>query len=545
MCGIIGIVGREEAASRLMDGLRRLEYRGYDSAGLCTIVDGRLERRRAEGKLDNLAARARRGAAARRRSASPIPAGRPTARRPSATPIPHVVERRRRRPQRHHREFQAAARGDAGQGPHLRKPDRQRGRRPSRRRPARAGQRSRGRGRRGAAAPARRLRARDPVPRPSRHDRRRPPRRAAHRRLWRGRKLSRLRRARARRADPPHRLSRRGRLGGRHPRRGRDLRPRQPAGRPRDGRIRRQRRAHRQGQSPPFHAEGDFRAAGGRRPDARLLSAPARAEGGAARHGLLVRAGAARSPSSPAAPPIMPAWSPNTGSSASPACPCELDIASEFRYRDPVLEQGGLALFISQSGETADTLAALRHARAQGQKIAVVVNVPTSSMAREADLLLPTHAGPEIGVASTKAFTCQLAVLAALAAKVARDKGAMSEEEEREIVLHLTEAPAAMNAALGHDEDIAAMAPLDRRRPRRPLSRPRPGLSAGAGRRAETEGDQLHPRRRLCRRRDEARPDRADRRQCPDHRPRALRAAVRKDRVATCRRSRRAAARSC
>src|SRR3546814_5270684 len=72
----------------------------------------------------------------------------------------------------------------------------------------------------------------------------------------------------------------------------------------------------------------------------------------------------------------------------------------------------GLALFISQSGETADTLAALRHCKAQGQTIAVVVNVPTSSMAREADLLLPTHAGPEIGVASTKAFTCQLAVLA-------------------------------------------------------------------------------------------------------------------------------------
>jgi glucosamine--fructose-6-phosphate aminotransferase (isomerizing) len=140
--------------------------------------------------------------------------------------------------------------------------------------------------------------------------------------------------------------------------------------------------------------------------------------------------------------------------------PVELDIASEFRYREPVLEQGGLALFISQSGETADTLAALRHAREMGQKIAVVVNVPTSSMAREADLLLPTRAGPEIGVASTKAFTCQLAVLAALAAKVARDKGRLSEEEEREIVLHLSEAPAAMNAALAHDEDIARMAPL-------------------------------------------------------------------------------------
>ena len=140
--------------------------------------------------------------------------------------------------------------------------------------------------------------------------------------------------------------------------------------------------------------------------------------------------------------------------------PVDIDVASEFRYREPVLEPGGLALFISQSGETADTLAALRHARAQQQRIAVVVNVPTSSMAREADLLLPTHAGPEIGVASTKAFTCQLAVLAALAANLARAKGRLSREEEKEIVAHLQEAPAALNAALGHDDDIAAMAHL-------------------------------------------------------------------------------------
>ena len=140
--------------------------------------------------------------------------------------------------------------------------------------------------------------------------------------------------------------------------------------------------------------------------------------------------------------------------------PVELDIASEFRYRRPVLEAGGLALFISQSGETADTLAALRHAREEGQKVAVVVNVPTSSMAREADLLLPTRAGPEIGVASTKAFTCQLAVLAALATKVARDKGRLGEAEEREIVGHLSEAPEAMNMALGHDRAIERIAPL-------------------------------------------------------------------------------------
>ena len=138
--------------------------------------------------------------------------------------------------------------------------------------------------------------------------------------------------------------------------------------------------------------------------------------------------------------------------------PVEIDVASEFRYREPVMEEGGLALFVSQSGETADTLAALRHARAGGQKIAVVVNVPTSTMAREADLLLPTHAGPEIGVASTKAFTCQLAVLAALAANLARAKGRLSDEEERRIVRHLSEAPAAINAALAYDDAIEAMA---------------------------------------------------------------------------------------
>ena len=140
--------------------------------------------------------------------------------------------------------------------------------------------------------------------------------------------------------------------------------------------------------------------------------------------------------------------------------PVDIDVASEFRYREPVLEKGGLSLFISQSGETADTLAALQHARAEGQTIAVVVNVPISSMARQADLLLPTHAGPEIGVASTKAFTCQLAVLAALATNLACAKGRLSRDEEKEIVAHLQEAPQALNDALAHDEDIAAMAHL-------------------------------------------------------------------------------------
>src|SRR5258705_9216869 len=136
--------------------------------------------------------------------------------------------------------------------------------------------------------------------------------------------------------------------------------------------------------------------------------------------------------------------------------PVDIDVASEFRYRQPVLEPGGLALFISQSGETADTLAALRHARSEQQRIAVVVNVPTSSMAREADLLFPTHAGPEIGVASTKAFTCQLAELPALAANLARANGHLTREEEKEIVPHLREAPAALNHSLGNDHENEA-----------------------------------------------------------------------------------------
>ncbi|NML06292.1 glutamine--fructose-6-phosphate transaminase (isomerizing) [Sphingomonas sp. G-3-2-10] len=139
--------------------------------------------------------------------------------------------------------------------------------------------------------------------------------------------------------------------------------------------------------------------------------------------------------------------------------PVEVDVASEFRYRDPVLLPHTLGVVVSQSGETADTLAALRHMKANGVTTAGIINVPTSSMAREVDLLLSTHAGPEIGVASTKAFTCQLAVMAALSVNLARAKGLMPPSEERQIVRHLIEAPACINAALARDEQIAAMAP--------------------------------------------------------------------------------------
>ncbi len=121
--------------------------------------------------------------------------------------------------------------------------------------------------------------------------------------------------------------------------------------------------------------------------------------------------------------------------------PVEIDVASEFRYREAPLTKGDLSLFISQSGETADTLASLRYAKACGQHIMSVVNVPTSTIARESDVVAGTLAGPEIGVASTKAFTCQLAVLACLAVAAGRARGTLSEADERRLVKELIHVP--------------------------------------------------------------------------------------------------------
>ena len=111
--------------------------------------------------------------------------------------------------------------------------------------------------------------------------------------------------------------------------------------------------------------------------------------------------------------------------------PVEIDVASEFRYREPPLPKGGLAIFITQSGETADTLATLRYCKSQGQRIASIVNVRTSTIARESDVVLPTLAGPEIGVASTKAFTCQLSALACLAIGLGRARGTITAARRR------------------------------------------------------------------------------------------------------------------
>jgi glutamine---fructose-6-phosphate transaminase (isomerizing) len=138
--------------------------------------------------------------------------------------------------------------------------------------------------------------------------------------------------------------------------------------------------------------------------------------------------------------------------------PVEIDVASEFRYREAPMRKGDLALFISQSGETADTLASLRYAKEQGLHVVSVVNVPTSSMARESHAVLPTLAGPEIGVASTKAFTCQLAVLAALALHAARERGTINAAREQELVRQLISVPAAVAEALKHEAKVELVA---------------------------------------------------------------------------------------
>ena len=136
----------------------------------------------------------------------------------------------------------------------------------------------------------------------------------------------------------------------------------------------------------------------------------------------------------------------------------DVEIASEFRYRDPVLREGGVVLFISQSGETADTLAALRYCRERRQKIISLVNVPESTMARESDVVLRTLAGPEIGVASTKAFTTQLVVLACLALSLARSRGCLAPERIAALGHALAQVPAYMAEVLGREQAIHRIA---------------------------------------------------------------------------------------
>ena len=138
--------------------------------------------------------------------------------------------------------------------------------------------------------------------------------------------------------------------------------------------------------------------------------------------------------------------------------PVEIDVASEFRYREVPMQPGGLAIFVSQSGETADTLATLRYAKENRQHVLSVVNVQTSTIARESDVVMPTLAGPEIGVASTKAFTCQLSVLACLAVAAGRARGVLTEADEQRLVRALIEVPRLMTEALTLEPQIEQLA---------------------------------------------------------------------------------------
>jgi glucosamine--fructose-6-phosphate aminotransferase (isomerizing) len=138
--------------------------------------------------------------------------------------------------------------------------------------------------------------------------------------------------------------------------------------------------------------------------------------------------------------------------------PVDIDVASEFRYREAPMRPGGLAICVSQSGETADTLASLRYAKQNGQHVLSVVNVPTSTIARESDVVMPTLAGPEIGVASTKAFTCQLAALACLAVAAGRARGVLSDTDEKKLVRALIEVPRLMAEALALEPQIERLA---------------------------------------------------------------------------------------
>ncbi len=153
--------------------------------------------------------------------------------------------------------------------------------------------------------------------------------------------------------------------------------------------------------------------------------------------------------------------------------PVEIDIASEFRYREAPLRKGDLAVFVSQSGETADTLASLRYAREREQHVLSIVNMQGSSIARESDVVLPTLAGPEIGVASTKAFTCQLAALACLAIAAGRARKILSRDDELKLVRALIEVPRHMTEALALEPAIEHLA--------RDLSKSRDVLYLGRG----------------------------------------------------------------
>ena len=229
----------------------------------------------------------------------------------------------------------------------------------------------------------------------------------------------------------------------------------------------------------------------------------------------------------------MRGWWGASGWRRSARLPTDADVASEFRYRAPPLPPEGLGLLVSQSGETADTMAALRYMQDEGQHVLSIVNVPESSMARESDVVLETLAGPEIGVASTKAFTAQLTVLAAFALAAGRARGTLDPAREAVLTQALMAVPG-LAAEVLEGPPAEAIGRIAER-----IAEARDVLYLGRGScfpialegGAEAQGDQLHPCGRLCGGRDEAWADRADRPACAGGGDRALGAAVREDGV--------------
>ena len=412
MCGIVGILGREPVTGSLVDALKRLEYRGYDSAGIATLEDGRLARRRAEGKLRNLEARL-----AREPLAGTVGIGhtrwathgRPT----ESNAHPHATDRlavvhngiienfRELREELENKGVTFGSDTDTEVIAHLVTEE-------MKKRPL-AGRGGGG----GAAAAARRFRARLPVHGRGRSPHRRAQGLAARHRLRRRRNVSWFRRHRAR-ALHRHDLLSRGRRLGLLTRKGVEVR---------DGKGSKVERAVLKSSAAAFLVDkGNYRHF-----MAKEIHEQPEVVGHTLAHYLDMAAERVRLPVD------LPFDFRTLERVSISACgtayyaglvakywferfarlPVEIDVASEFRYREAPLKAGGLAIFVSQSGETADTLATLRYAKEHKQHTVAVVNVPTSTIARESDAVMPTLAGPEIGVASTKAFTCQLAVLAA------------------------------------------------------------------------------------------------------------------------------------
>jgi DNA-binding MurR/RpiR family transcriptional regulator len=202
--------------------------------------------------------------------------------------------------------------------------------------------------------------------------------------------------------------------------------------------------------------------------------------------------------------------------------PVEVDIASEFRYRSAPLREGDLSIFVSQSGETADTLASLRYAHENKQHVLSVVNVPTSTIARESHVVMPTLAGPEIGVASTKAFTCQLAALAVLAIAAGRARGVLSEDDERKLVHALIEVPRHLSETLALEPQIEQLA--------RDLAKSRDVLYLGRGTSYPIALEGALKLKEISYIHAQARPDRADRRIHAGDRDCAVRQGVRENR---------------